>query len=290
MTNEALAERVQKGQDVKKHMEQLYNQNKGMIYNVCKKYSHIDRMTDTEDLMQQAYISLHDATLNYQTGKGADFMTYAVKCISRQIKHYLDDVGCLVRIPIHTQEKIYRYNQITSHFLGEFDRGPTEDEYLFYMDMTEKQLCSLRKTMQIDRLKSIDEPIAEDFTVGDTVIDSRADMETVEQSIDEERLSVSLWNTAAEAVKDDEELDILKFRYKEGRTLKECGERQKITAEVARKRQNKAMKKLRTNQKIREIGEAEGIAPKPIYKRTEIKTDIWDDLTDEEREYISCVM
>lgn len=271
-------------------MERLYYQNRGIIYNICKKYRYIDRMTDMEDLMQQAYISLHDAALAYQTGRGADFLTYAVKCISGQLKRYLDDVGRPVRLPVHMQEKVYRYHQVTSHFLGEFDREPTEDEYLFYMDMTEKQLCSLRKTMQIDRLKSIDEPIAEDFTVGDTVIDSRADMETVEQSIDKERLSVSLWSAVAEAVKDSRDFDILESRYKEGCTLKECGERQGITVEAVRTRQSKAMRKLRSNRKIREIGEAEGIAPKPAYKRTAARADIWDDLTDEERAYMAYVM
>lgn len=289
MTNEALVEQIQKGRNIRDNMERLYHQNKGLIYSICKKYRYIDCMTDIEDLMQQSYIELWSAAQGYNADNGA-FSTYLTKCIVRNIPKYLGNTGRSMRIPVHMQEKIYRYHQVTSHFLGEFDREPTEDEYLFYMDMTEKQLCSLRKTMQIDRLKSIDEPIAEDFTVGDTVIDSGADMETVEQSIDKERLSVSLWSAVAEAIKDSKDFDILESRYKEGCTLKECGERQGITIEAVRTRQNKAMRKLRSNRKIREIGEAEGIAPKPAYKRTAVRTDIWGDLTDEERAYMARVM
>ena len=73
--------------------------------------------------------------------------------------------------------------------------------------------------------------------------------------------------------------------------MKECGQRQGITIEAVRVRHNKAMRKLRSNRKIREIGEAEGIAPRPIYKRTTVNSDsLWDDLTDEERAYMDCVM
>lgn len=290
MTNETLIEQIQNGGNVRENMEQLYNQNKGLLFRICKKYSYIDCMTDIEDLMQQSYIVLWSAAHGYNADQGA-FSTYLTKCIVRNIRKYLEDTGRSMRIPIHMQEKIYRYHQVTSHFLGEFNREPTEKEYLYYMDMSKKQLYSLRKTMQIDRLKSIDEPIGEDFTVGDTVIDSRADMESVEQRIDKERLSVSLWDAVEKAVKDAKDFEILESRYKEGCTLKECGQRQGITIEAVRTRHNKAMRKLRSNRKIREIGESEGIAPRPIYKRATVNSaSLWDDLTDEERVYMACVM
>ena len=54
MTNEQLVAQIQGGLDVKENMQQLYLQNKGMIYRMVKKYRNIDNMPDIDDMMQQA--------------------------------------------------------------------------------------------------------------------------------------------------------------------------------------------------------------------------------------------
>lgn len=268
MNNEELVLKIQKGENIKVNMEKLYSANKGLIYQTVKKYAYIDKMTDINDLMQQAYEPLYKAALNFKPCKGITFITYALQYIKGNIKRYLDDVGHSVRLPVHMQEKIYKYHQVRSHFMGEFDREPTEGEYLSCMDMTEKQLFSLRKTMQIDSLKSIDEPIGKELTISDTIVDPVADMEVVEQKIDKIRLSIVLWDAVEEIIKDSEKVNILKSRYKEQRTLKECGKRYGLTLDMVYNREKRSLKKLRSNRKIREIGEAEEIV-KPIrsYKR-----------------------
>ena len=292
MDNETLVKLIQQGQDVKENMGRLYEQNKGLIYRIIKKYAYIDCMTDTEDLMQQAYIFLVEAVEGYEPRPDALFFTYAAKVIGGKIKRYLDETGRSMRIPVHMQEKIYKYHQIRSHFLGEFDREPTDQEYRLYMELSEKQLASLRKYMHITTLKSIEEPIGEELTISDTIVDSGADMETVERDIDNKRLSVSLWEAVGAAISNAQDLQVLEDRYKDGCTLKECGERQGVTIEAARTREKRAMRKLRSNRKIREIGEAEGIiirARKPK-KRREYRSMTWADLTDTEREYMAGVM
>lgn len=292
MDNEALVKLIQQGQDVKENMGKLYEQNKGLIYRIIKRYAYIDCMTDTEDLMQQAYIFLAEAVEGYEPRSDALFFTYAAKVISGKIKRYLDETGRSMRIPVHMQEKIYKYHQVRSHFLGEFDREPTDQEYQYYMDLSEKQLVSLRKSMHLSVLKSIEEPIGEELTISDTIVDSGADMEAVEQDIDKERLSVTLWEAVGAAISDVKDLQVLEDRYKDGCTLKECGKRQGVTIEAARTREKRAMRKLRSNRKIREIGEAEGIitrARKPK-KRRNYQSMTWADLTDIERKYMVGIM
>lgn len=292
MDNEALVKLIQQGQDVKKNMEQLYEQNKGLIYRIIKRYAYIDCVTDIEDLMQQAYICMAEAVESYEPRPDVLFFTYATKVISGKIKRYLDETGRSMRIPVHMQEKIYKYHQVRSHFLGEFDREPTDQEYQYYMDLSEKQLVSLRKSMHIAVLKSIEEPIGEELTIRDTIVDPGADMEAVEQDIDNERLSVTLWEAVGAAISDVKDLQVLEDRYKDGCTLKECGKRQGVTIEAARTREKRAMRKLRSNRKIREIGEAEGIitrARKPK-KRRNYQSMTWADLTDIERKYMVGIM
>lgn len=290
MDNKTLVKLIQQGQDVKENMWQLYEQNKGLIYHIIKRYAYIDCMTDTEDLMQQAYIFLVEAVEGYEPRTDALFFTYAAKVIGGKIKRYLDETGRSMRIPVHMQEKIYKYHQIRSHFLGEFDREPTDQEYRLYMELSEKQLMSLRKYMHITTLKSIEEPIGEELTISDTIVDSGADMETVEQDIDNERLSVTLWEAVGAAISNIQDLQVLEDRYKNGCTLKECGKRQGVTIEAARTREKRAMRKLRNNRKIREIGEAEGIIIRARKPRREYRSMTWADLTDTEREYMAGVM
>ena len=89
MDNETLVKLIQQGQDVKENMGRLYEHNKGLIYRIIKRYAYIDCMTDTEDLMQQAYIFLVEAVEGYEPRPDALFFTYAAKVIGGKIKRYM---------------------------------------------------------------------------------------------------------------------------------------------------------------------------------------------------------
>ena len=285
MNNEVLVSMIQEGKDVKKNMEQLYNQNYGLIYRTVKKYSSIDAMTLLEDLLQEAYIPLYDAVLSYKASSGATFITYALTCIGRHIKRYLDDVGRVVRVPIHVQEKVYRYNQVTSYYMREENRKPTDREYRSILELTQKQLDSLKKNMGVLWVDSTETKIADNMTIDETLEDPIAyeSMEEVEESLDRDRLSTSLWDVIQEVVKDPLDVQVLEDRYKNDCTLKECGRNIGVTTERARVRQNRALRQLRNNRKIAEIGEAEGIV-KPIrsYKRNKRVSIDYGSMTTEE--------
>ncbi len=263
MNNEELVLKIQKGENIKANMEKLYSANKGLIYQTIKKYAYIDKMTDINDLMQQAYEPLYKAALNFKPCKGITFITYALQYIKGNIKRYLDDVGHSVRLPVHMQEKIYKYHQATNYFLERFNREPTEKEYMNYLSMTKEQLCRLQKSIQTEEVQSLNKPIGKGATIGDVIADSGEEMEAAEQKIDKIRLSIVLWDTVEEIIKDSEKVNILKSRYKEQCTLKECGKRYGLTLDMVYNREKRSLKKLRSNRKIREIGEAEEIV-KPI--------------------------
>ena len=108
MTNEQLVAQIQGGLDVKENMQQLYLQNKGMIYRMVKKYRNIDKMTDIDDLMQQAYLGLVEAVDRYEPEKGVLFLSYATYWIVQSVKRYLEQCGRVMYLPAHTQEKVYK--------------------------------------------------------------------------------------------------------------------------------------------------------------------------------------
>lgn len=59
MNNEELVLLIQQGENIKKNMQKLYDQNYYLLRKTAKKYSNIDSMTDIDDLMQdKSYIYL----------------------------------------------------------------------------------------------------------------------------------------------------------------------------------------------------------------------------------------
>lgn len=287
MDNEELVLRIQQGEDIKKNMQQLYNQNYYLLRKTAKKYSSIDSMTDIDDLMQELYIPLYEATISYKPGNGATFISYALVCISRHLKRYLDDVGRVIRVPIHTQEKIYRYNQVSSYFMRTHNRKPTDREFMAYLELTQKQLDSLKRSMGIMSVSSTEEIIQEDIKIGDTIADDTADMTLIENKIDHERLTTSLWAAVSEAVSDSDDFQVLEGRYIYGRTLKECGEALGIDKTKARTRENRAIRQIRKSDKVREIAEHEGII-KPYKRNNRVSID-YGSLTDDEIFSLSAV-
>ena len=280
MDNETLVLKIQQGEDIKKNMQQLYDQNYYLLRKTAKKYSNIDSMTDIDDLMQELYIPLYEAVISYKQGNGATFISYALVCISRHLKKYLDDVGRVVRVPVHEQQKIYKYNQVSSYFMRTQNRKPTDRELMVYLELTQKQLDSLKRSMGIMSVSSTEEIIQEDIKIGDTIADDAADMAQVEDKIDKDRLTVTLWAAVSEAVTDPKNYQVIEDRYKRGCTLKECGERLGVNGESARVRESKAMRQMRNNKRIKEIGEAEGII-RPYKRNNRVSID-YGSLTDDE--------
>ncbi|HIT59979.1 MAG TPA: sigma-70 family RNA polymerase sigma factor [Candidatus Fimousia stercorigallinarum] len=282
MDNETLVKLIKEGKDIKSNMERLYVQNKGLLYKIVKRYRNIDRMTDIDDLMQQAYIGLVEAVEHYDPDKGALFMTYAPYWIRQNIKRYLESTGRIIALPVHTQEKIYRYQKVTGAYLSQYNREPTDREYCYWMDCTQKQLESIRRTMRISAPCSLESPVGEDLTVGDI----SSNIENTEDAIDRERLTVSLWDAVKDAIEDSTDFQIIEDRYKRRMTMSECGKKHGLTAEKARQRQDKSMRKLRNNRTIKQIGEDENIFQPVRYTRNRKDysrhTDWFADLTDEE--------
>ena len=75
MSNEELVQKVQCNIDKQENMSQLWQQNLGMIRQIVRKHSYV---VDTEDLMQESYITLSKATACYDPERGASFSTVLI--------------------------------------------------------------------------------------------------------------------------------------------------------------------------------------------------------------------
>ncbi len=110
MSNEELVQQIQQGIDIKGNMEQLYIQNKGLIYATIKRYRYACQsdynslpIIEMDELMNEAYFGLVKAVENYNPNQGILFMSYAPNWIRQAVKRYLDNCGRTIRVPVHTQ-------------------------------------------------------------------------------------------------------------------------------------------------------------------------------------------
>lgn len=118
MTNEELVEQIQSGVNITENMYQLYEQNKGMIYKTAKRFVW---GAPLEDLTQEAYIALCKAVKNYSDKQEYKFITYYMMTLSRHFKRYIENSGRVIRVPVHKQEQIWKYNQVSSAYLHSLD-------------------------------------------------------------------------------------------------------------------------------------------------------------------------
>ena len=106
MNNEELVERIQAGEY--ELLEKLYEQNKGILFQTARKFRGMEPL---EDLMQQAYIGLHEAVFRFDASVGTAFLTYATYWISQSLYRYVENCGRVIRVPIKVQALYYQYNR-----------------------------------------------------------------------------------------------------------------------------------------------------------------------------------
>jgi RNA polymerase sigma factor (sigma-70 family) len=263
MSNEDLVQLIKQGIDSPENTGLLYTQNKGIIYAIVKKYRYACQsdynstpIIEMDELMHEAYFGLVKAVESYDADQGVLFMSYASHWIGQDVKRYLDNCGRVIRVPVHTQERIYQYNRVTSYYLQHYNREPSSKEYSAWLSISIKSVQQLQHFMYKGKVKSLDVVMSgddEEITYADTV---RSEEDTVSQAIEKvgnEQLRVQLWDTIDNIVKSDRMSAILRYRFIEKRSLRETGERMGMTIEAVRQCESKALSLLRRNRRVKQL-------------------------------------
>jgi RNA polymerase primary sigma factor len=238
---EDLARRAAAGEVVAKN--KLVQANLRFVVNVAKKYQN--QGLPLADLISEGNIGLMNAIERFDVEKGYHFISYAVWWIRQAILKAICEKSRMIRLPLNRANELVQIEKVRKEIqIG--SRGESEiAEVARQLDMDPDHVADL---INISRdLVSLDTPIYDEkdsSLLSDFVVDksttSPADS-LIDRSLKEEINNVL-------STLSQKESDIIQFRFglngKRPMSLKEIGNRYKLTKERIRQIEKKALKRL----------------------------------------------
>jgi RNA polymerase primary sigma factor len=237
-----LATRARDGEQEAK--EKLARANLRFVVNVAKRYQN--QGLPLTDLVSEGNIGLMNAIERFDVDRGYHFISYAVWWIRQAILKAICEKSRLIRLPLNRANELVQIEKARKELAGTQSTEPKVEDVARSVNMTTKHVENL---LSISRdLVSLDSPVYADrdaSSVGDFVADDAyqpPEVEAMDNALREQINRVLKTLTEKEA-------DIIERRFGlNGRSplsLKEIGERYRLTKERIRQIEKKALRTLR---------------------------------------------
>lgn len=231
--------------------EQLISANFRLVVSLAKRYTGLG--VSLLDLIQEGNIGLMRAVEKFDYRRGYKLSTYATWWIRQAITRGVAEQGRLIRLPVHTCERLAQVNQAARALTQELGREPDVVEIASHAGLPVDKVKALLSQSQ--QPLSLDMPVGEDREgrLGDFVQDESAQVPSeatwarlLQQQMQELLASLS-----------PREDRVLQMRYglRDGHhyTLDEVGSRFGLTRERIRQIEAQALGKLRQPGRCRKL-------------------------------------
>ena len=243
MTNEELALMIQKTDDKKPYLEELYTKNRLLLADCAKKYT---AYCDFDDLMQEAFCAMVEAAGSWDPERAGKFTTYAVMVIRGHLMRYIEDACCPVRLPAHLQTDIRRLKRISDTFYKVHGHKPSTADLAKIMRLPEDKIMKLLQGGLFLDVKSMDAPMpgTDGIELGESVQDPQDHMSAVDEAIQRQQLREVIWEIVDGLAEDQAAL--IHAKYEESLSCEALAERMQTTQGKVKTLEARAMRSLRT--------------------------------------------
>jgi RNA polymerase primary sigma factor len=240
-----LARRIKQGdQDA---LAKLTKTNLRFVVSVAKQYQN--QGLGLQDLINEGNLGLIKAAQRFDETRGFKFISFAVWWIRQAIHQAIADQSRIVRLPQNQVGTINKLKKEIAKLEQKLERVPTIDEIAQIMDLPEYKVVELLRMNT--HSQSMDASISpdEDTKFIDTFISTSN--EATDQTLIQESMNQDVEKILA--VLPEQERDIIRMCFGIGEpheyTLEEIGNRFDISRERVRQIKERALKRLRAEQK-----------------------------------------
>jgi RNA polymerase primary sigma factor len=235
------APRAAKGETLAKN--KLIQANLRFVVNVAKKYQN--QGLPLADLISEGNIGLMNAIERFDVSKGYHFISYAVWWIRQAILKAICEKSRMIRLPLNRANELVQIEKVRKELQSVSRGDPEIKEIAKALDMNEDHVADL---INISRdMVSLDTPIYDekDSSILSDFVEDKGQV-APEDSVIDRSLREDI--NAVLSTLSSKEADIIQYRFglngKRPMSLKEIGNRYKLTKERIRQIEKKALKRL----------------------------------------------
>jgi len=239
-----LAQRIKKGD--RKALERLTRANLRFVVSVAKQYQN--QGLSLPDLINEGNVGLIKAAEKFDETRGFKFISYAVWWIRQSILQAIADQSRIVRLPLNQVGSVNKINRAVNRFEQENERRPSVEELSEDVDLS---LEKIDAAMSINtRHVSVDAPLSNDDEGSLLDILVNADAPSADRTLVDESLRAEIDN--ALKTLSERERNIIRAFFgidQPEMTLDEIGVKFGLTRERVRQLKEKALRRLRQDNK-----------------------------------------